>query len=250
MHDKITSDITVNNITYDEAIEYNQQSFTAFNAENSDFNGPIFFSCHFDGCHFKKSNLSSSRFFTACSFYNCTFEKCDMRAIGIGEDGSKFVKTTFKDCDFRGTALDRAHWVDCSFERCNLRDLTLHASNWINCRFTGVLREIHFTGKGEPLLIDFENCKLDCVSFEHCTLTECVPPNQKFHHYVDFLKEKIERASLLLQTVDEPTRKIVTRRLKSYASMNEYIFNKKSLTEIEGVVVADILARIFSLGDS
>lgn len=249
MSNKIASDSSFDKIVFDEATQYRGQQFSNVSLSDCDLNGAIFFGCTFKNCTFKNTSLRSARLFAGCTFEDCEFTKCDLSGVGIEDGKARFSGTTFKSCDMRGTDLDRARWSDCVFEKCNIKDGTFHVSHWSNCRFSGALKDINFVGeRRQKLLADFGKCKLDCVTFRDCDLSACVPPAEKFHFYVVDMASKIQHAPTLLEDADEQTKKLVGRRLKALADMDQYIFNTKSLRDIEGDAVAERIMKIFSIG--
>lgn len=75
---------------------------------------------------------------------------------------------TFDQIDFTKESLLEGDYEDCSFINCNFSNVNLSHFNFIECTFRGCNLSMTKLGKTALRNIEFKDCKLLGLHFEHC----------------------------------------------------------------------------------
>lgn len=203
--------------------------------KDANLSDPIFDQCILESCSFEKSDFSGSRFFNKTLLAHCHFKTVDFQASGFSN--SKFENCTFIRCNFREASLKDCEFSNCLFTQCKIIDNSFNANKINNLKFSGKLQEVSFISEppNTPLLVDFELCKLDWVTFQNCDLAQIIPPADIQHV---FFKDVSDRARKALASItsepDNQINKLLKRRLQKLTTQRGALFNIKNLEEYEG----------------
>lgn len=196
---------------------------------------PIFDQCILESCSFEKSDFSGSRFFNKTLLAHCHFKTVDFQASGFSN--SKFENCTFIKCNFREASLKDCEFSNCIFTQCKIIDNSFNASKIKNLKFSGKLQEVSFISEppNTPLLVDFELCKLDWVTFTDCDLEQIIPPADPQHIFFKDVSVRARKAlALIISEPESPINKLLKRRLQKLTTQRGALFNIKNLEEYEG----------------
>lgn len=213
--------------------------------KNSKLSDPIFDQCDLEDCEFEKTDFSGSRFFNKTTLIKCTFKNVDFQTSGL--NNSEFESCTFTKCNFRETSLKGCRLSNCTFTQCKIIDNSFNAKKIANIKFTGKLQEIYFISDqpNTPLLVDFELCKLEYVTFQNCNLENIIPPADPQHIFFKDVSARAQKALALLSSEpDNQVNKILKRRLQKLTAQRGAVFNIESLENYEGL---EFTTRFISL---
>ncbi|WP_203417388.1 MULTISPECIES: pentapeptide repeat-containing protein [Pseudomonas] len=233
---KTLSGIEQDGLVLPEKTLFKNEFIGATKLKNSTLSYPIFDNCLLENCEFEKTDFSNSRFFNTTTVVQCTFSNVDFRATGLSD--SRFENCTFLKCDFRQTALVDCHFSNCTFSQCKIIDNSLNAKKMTHVKFAGKLQEVSFISDqpNTPLLVDFELCKLDYVTFQNCDLESIVPPTDAQHIFFKDVSARAKKAlDHLSSQPDSPINKLLKRRLQKLTTQRGALFNIKNLESYEGL---------------
>lgn len=177
--------------------------------------------CTFEDVVFDRANLSE--LLDHCNnFKSCSFHEADFRSAMIGYGGSRYENCVFEKARFSGTAFIRPEFNSCKFLKCKLKGVNFNASSFVDCVFQGKLEKVCFKSGfaesnqvlalGEPRKnkmtgVDFSKADLCNVSFSHdCDLSSIAMPTDNSHLLYDNWKERLERATKLINAWPENDR--------------------------------------------
>ncbi|WP_178088139.1 pentapeptide repeat-containing protein [Pseudomonas sp. GL93] len=148
-----------------------------------------------------------------------------------------FDQCVLESCNFREASLKDCEFSNCAFTQCKIIDNSFNASKTANVTFSGKLQEVSFISEppNTPLLIDFELCKLDWVTFIDCDLEQIIPPADPQHIFFKDVSVRARKAlALIISEPENSINKLLKRRLQKLTTQRGALFNIKNLEEYQG----------------
>lgn len=173
-------------LTLELKTKFSNTEFEDADFSDTNFNSAIFDNVRFKNSRFFKSKLNGSKIFGTSEFELCHFLQVDLSNSTFGSNQGVYKDCTFEKCNFKGKEFTFSEFINCTFLNSKLQRINFNGSKFTECKFIGKLEDVSFNGIYDTNpsphsclnLVDFSEATFsEFVTFYHCDLSTCIPPN-------------------------------------------------------------------------